>query len=216
VIDAVVFDMDGVIVDSEQVWDDVRRTYTREVGGTFPEEATRAMMGMSSPEWSRYMAETLGIPRTPEQINADIVARMLERYGKEPPLIQGAADAVRRIGARWPLAIASSSNAELIDMVLRAAGLHSLFQVTVSSEEVAHGKPAPDVYLEAAARLGVDPRRCTAIEDSQAGIRSAKAAGMWVVAIPNPHFPPDDEALAQADVVLDSIDQVWPEAIVPE
>jgi HAD superfamily hydrolase (TIGR01509 family) len=174
------------------------------------------MMGMSSPEWSRYMAETLGIPRTPEQINADIVARMLEQYGQEPPLIPGAADAVRRIAARWPLAIASSSNAELIDTVLRAAGLHSLFQVTVSSEEVAHGKPAPDVYLEAAARLGVGPRRCTAIEDSQAGIRSAKAAGMWVVAIPNPHFPPDDEALAQADVVLDSIDQVWPEAIVPE
>jgi HAD superfamily hydrolase (TIGR01509 family) len=216
VIDAVVFDMDGVIVDSEQVWDDVRRSYTREVGGTFPEEATRAMMGMSSPEWSRYMAETLGIPRTREEINADIVARMLERYGKEPPLIPGAADAVRRIAARWPLAIASSSNAELIDTVLRAAGLHSLFQVTVSSEEVAHGKPAPDVYLEAAARLGVDPRRCTTIEDSQAGIGSATAAGMWVVAIPNPHFPPDDEALAQADVVLDSIDQVWPEAIVPE
>jgi HAD superfamily hydrolase (TIGR01509 family) len=216
VIDAVVFDMDGVIVDSEQVWDDVRRTYTREVGGTFTEEATRAMMGMSSPEWSRYMSEALGVPGTPEQINADIVARMLERYGEEPPLIPGAADAVRRIAARWPLAIASSSNRELIDVVLRAAELHSLFQVTVSSEEVAHGKPAPDVYLEAAARLGVEPRRCTAIEDSHAGIRSAKGAHMWVVAVPNPHFPPDGEALAQADVVLDSIDQVWPEAIVPE
>jgi HAD superfamily hydrolase (TIGR01509 family) len=215
VIDAVVFDMDGVIVDSEQVWDDVRQTYTREVGGTFTEEATRAMMGMSSPEWSRYMSESLGVPGTPEQINADIVARMLERYGQEPPLIPGATDAVRRIAARWPLAIASSSNRELIDMVLHAAGLHSLFQVTVSSEEVAHGKPAPDVYLEAAARLGVEPGRCTAIEDSQAGIRSAKGAGMWVVAVPNPHFPPDDEALAQADVVLDSIDKVWPETIVP-
>ena len=214
-IDAVVFDMDGVIVDSEQVWDDVRQTYTREVGGTFTEEATRAMMGMSSPEWSRYMSESLGVPGTPEQINADIVARMLERYGQEPPLIPGATDAVRRIAARWPLAIASSSNRELIDMVLHAAGLHSLFQVTVSSEEVAHGKPAPDVYLEAAARLGVEPGRCTAIEDSQAGIRSAKGAGMWVVAVPNPHFPPDDEALAQADVVLDSIDKVWPETIVP-
>jgi HAD superfamily hydrolase (TIGR01509 family) len=215
VIDAVVFDMDGVIVDSEQVWDDVRRTYTHEVGGTFTEDATRAMMGMSSPEWSRYMSESLGVPGTPEQINADIVARMLERYGQEPPLIPGATDAVRRIAARWPLAIASSSNRELIDMVLHAAGLHSLFQVTVSSEEVAHGKPAPDVYLEAAARLGVEPGRCTAIEDSQAGIRSAKGAGMWVVAVPNPHFPPDDEALAQADVVLDSIDKVWPETIVP-
>jgi HAD superfamily hydrolase (TIGR01509 family) len=212
VTDAVVFDLDGVIVDSEQVWDEVRQVYTGEVGGTFTHEATRAMMGMSSPEWSRYMAESLGVPGTPEQINADIVERMLERYGEAPPLIPGAVDAVRRIAARWPLAIASSSNAELIEVVLRVAGIDSLFQVAVSSEEVARGKPAPDVYIEAARRLGVEPARCGAVEDSHAGIRSAKGAGMWVVAVPNPHFPPDDAALALADVKLGSITELTVEA----
>jgi HAD superfamily hydrolase (TIGR01509 family) len=214
VTEAVVFDLDGVIVDSEQVWDEVRQAYTREVGGTFTEAATRAMMGMSSPEWSRYMSESLGVPGTPEEINAAIVERMLERYGASPPLIPGAVDAVRRIGARWPLAIASSSNPELIEVVLRAAGIDSLFEAAVSSEEVARGKPAPDVYLETARRLGVDPGRCAAIEDSHAGIRSAKSAGMLVVAVPNLHFPPDDEAVAQADVVLGSIGDLQPETIV--
>ncbi len=213
-IEAVVFDLDGVIVDSEQVWDDVRQVYTREVGRTFPPEATRAMMGMSSPEWSRYMAESVGVPGTPEQINADIVERMLERYGSAPPLIPGAVTAVRVIAARWLLAIASSSNAELIEVVLRAAGIDALFQTAVSSEQVARGKPAPDVYLEAARRLGVEPSRCGAVEDSHAGIRSAKAAGMRVVAVPNPHFPPDDAALAQADVVLGSIGELTIQAFL--
>ncbi len=212
-IDAVVFDLDGVIVDSEQVWDDVRQNYTSAAGGTFTEEATRAMMGMSSTEWSRYMAESLGVPGTPEQINADIVALMLERYGEAPPLIPGAVDAVRRVGARWRLAIASSSNPELIEAVLRSADIESLFETAVSSEEVARGKPAPDVYLEAARRLGVEPVRCAAVEDSHAGIRSAKFAGMRVVAVPNPHFPPDDGALAQADIVLRSIAELTVEAI---
>ena len=212
-IDAVVFDLDGVIVDSEQVWDEVRQIYTREAGGTFTEEATRAMMGMSSPEWSRYMSESLDVPGTPEEINADIVERMLDRYGEAPPLIPGSVDAVRRIGARWPLAIASSSNPELIEVVLRVAGLDSLFRTAVSSQEVARGKPAPDVYLEAARRLGAEPGRCAAVEDSHAGIRSAKAAGMLVLAVPNPHFPPDEEALAKADVVLGSIVELTPESL---
>jgi len=213
VIDAVVFDLDGVIVDSEQVWDEVREAYTREVGGTYTDEATRSMMGMSSTEWSRYMAEALRVPGTPAEINEAIVARMLERYGEAPPLIPGAVDAVRRIAAGWPLAVASSSNPELIEVVLRSARLEELFPVTVSSQEVARGKPAPDVYLEAAARLGVEAVRCAAVEDSHNGIRSAKAAGMRVVAIPNPHFPPDDEAIAQADVVLGTIDELTPELV---
>jgi HAD superfamily hydrolase (TIGR01509 family) len=170
-------------------------------------------MGMSSTEWSRYMAEALRVPGTPAEINEAIVARMLERYGEAPPLIPGAVDAVRRIAARWPLAVASSSNPELIEVVLRSARLEELFPVTVSSQEVARGKPAPDVYLEAAARLGVEAVRCAAVEDSHNGIRSAKAAGMRVVAIPNPHFPPDDEAMAQADVVLGTIDELTPELV---
>jgi HAD superfamily hydrolase (TIGR01509 family) len=214
VIDAVVFDMDGVIVDSEQVWDDVRENYTHDVGGRYTASATRDMMGMSSLEWSRYMAEVLGVPGTPEEINAAVVALMLERYGESPPLISGAVDAVRRIAARWPLAIASSSNPELIEVVLRSAGLQDAFPVLVSSQEVARGKPAPDVYLEAARRLDVAPARCAAVEDSHNGIRAAKAAGMRVLAVPNPHFPPDDEALRQADVVLGAVSELTPELVL--
>jgi HAD superfamily hydrolase (TIGR01509 family) len=195
------------------VWDEVREQYVREVGGTYTESATRDMMGMSSLEWSRYMAEALGVPGTPEEINAAIVQRMLERYGEAPPLIPGAVEAVRRCAERWPLAVASSSNPELIEVVLDAAGLHDVIPVVVSSQEVARGKPAPDVYVEAARRLGVDPQTCAAVEDSHDGICSAKAAGMRVIAIPNPHYPPDEEALAQADVVLHSISELTPEVI---
>jgi HAD superfamily hydrolase (TIGR01509 family) len=208
VIEAVVFDLDGVIVDSEQVWDEVREAYVVETGGRYSERATREMMGMSSPEWSTYMSEELAVPGTPEEINAAIVERMLARYGEAPPLIPGAVVAVRRIAARWPLAIASSSNPELIEVVVRAAGLGDVFGIAVSSQEVPRGKPAPDVYLEAARRLGVEPTSCGAVEDSHNGIRSAKAAGMRVVAVPNPHFPPDDEAMAAADVVIGSIDEL--------
>ncbi len=212
-IAAVVFDMDGVIVDSEQVWDDVREQYVVETGGTYTQSATRDMMGMSSVEWSRYMADVLGVPGTPEEINAAIVERMLARYGEAPPLIPGAVDAVRGCAERWPLAVASSSNPELIQVVLDAAGLHDVIPVVVSSQEVLRGKPSPDVYLEAARRLGADPGDCVAVEDSHNGIRSAKAAGMRVVAIPNPHFPPDDEALAHADVVLRSIRELTVEVV---
>ena len=206
--DAVVFDLDGVIVDSEQVWDEVRELYARESGGRYTDQATRDMMGMSSPEWSRYMAEALGVPGTPDEINAAIVERMLERYGDAPPLIPGAVDAVRRIAAHVPLAIASSSNPELIEVVLRSSGLARDFAAAVSSQEVPRGKPSPDVYLEAARRLGIDSARCGAVEDSHNGIRSAKAAGMRVVAVPNPHYPPDDESLALADVVVASIGEL--------
>jgi HAD superfamily hydrolase (TIGR01509 family) len=215
VIDAVVFDMDGVLIDSEQVWDEVRRELARERGRPWPDTATRDMMGMSSPEWSAYMHEAVGLPEAPEEINREVVARMLERYGEGPPWLPGAVEGVRRIADRWPLGLASSSNRELIDAVLDAGGLSSLFRATVSSEEVPRGKPAPDVYHEAARRLGVAPERAAAIEDSHNGIRSAKAAGMRVVAIPNPHFPPDDDALAEADVVLPSIEELTPEVILP-
>ena len=213
--EAVVFDLDGVIVDSEQVWDAVRVRYVRESGRPFPQRATRDMMGMSSPEWSRYLAEQLGVPGTPEEINAAVVSRMLDRYAHGPPFIDGAVDAVRRIADRRPVAVASSSNREVIDVVLSAAGLDSLVRASVSSEEVARGKPAPDVYLEALRRLGVEPPRSAAVEDSHNGIRSAKSAGMRVIAIPNPHFPPDEEALALADVVLDSIQNLTIEVVDP-
>lgn len=211
-IDAVVFDLDGVIVDSEHVWDEVREVYTREAGGTYTESATRDMMGMSSVEWSRYMHDALGVPAAPEEINAEVVRRMLERYGEAPPLIPGSVEAVRTCSERWPLAVASSSNPELIEVVLERAALRELFRAVVSSQDVARGKPAPDVYLEAARRLEVEPARCAAVEDSHNGIRSAKSAGMRVAAVPNTHFPPDVESLALADVVVRSVADV-PEAI---
>jgi HAD superfamily hydrolase (TIGR01509 family) len=205
---AVVFDMDGVLLQSEEVWDAVREQFVRERGGRYDPEIQRAMMGMSSPEWSRYLHEHAGVADTPEAINAEVVRRMLASYRNHLPLIAGAQDAVRRLAARFPLGLASSSNRELIDVVLDVSGLASSFAATVSSEEVAHGKPAPDVYLEAARRLGVDPGRCCAIEDSHGGIRSAKSAGMRVVAIPNPTYPPDEEALALAHVVVRSLDDL--------
>jgi len=205
-IAAVVFDLDGVLLQSEEVWDAVRERYVRERGGRYDDEVQRAMMGMSAPEWSAFLHEDAGVPGTPEQINADVVELMLEAYRRDLPLLPGAVDVVRRIAAQFRLALASSSNRAIFEEVLRLAGIADCFQATVSSEEVARGKPAPDVYLEAARRLGVVPERCAAVEDSHAGIRSAHAAGMRVIAIPNPSYPPDDESLAVADAVVESLD----------
>ena len=214
-IEAVVFDLDGIIVDSEHVWDDVRQELAEERGGRWHDRASRDMMGMSSPEWSRYMHDVIGLAESPEEINAEVVRRMEAGYRERLPLIPGAVEAVERLAARWPLGLASSSNRELIDLALESSGLGRLFAATVSSEEVARGKPAPDVYLEAARRLGVPPGRCAAIEDSENGILSAKAAGMRVLAIPNPQFPPAPEALAEADAVLASIVELTPELVDP-
>ena len=207
-IEAVVFDLDGVILETEEVWDEVREELARERGGRYDERAQRAMMGMSSREWSRFMHDELGVPDAPEEISAEVVRRMIARYRERLPLIPGAREAVERLASRWPLAVASSSNRELIDAALELSGLAPFFRVTVSSEEVARGKPAPDVYLEAARQLEVEARRCAAVEDSHNGIRSARAAGMRVIAIPNPSFPPDAEALEHADVVLGSIEEL--------
>jgi HAD superfamily hydrolase (TIGR01509 family) len=216
VIDAVVFDLDGVLLDTEELWDEARQELAAERGARWPEGAQQAMMGMSSPEWSRYMHDVVGLVEPPEEISAEVVSRLEQLYRERLPLVGGATEAVRRIGSRWPLAIASSSNRPLIDLFVELTGTAELFRATVSSEEVAGGKPAPDVYLEAARRLGVDPTRCAAIEDSENGIRSAAAAGMRVVAIPNAVFPPGEDALARADSVLASLDELTVEALAPD
>jgi HAD superfamily hydrolase (TIGR01509 family) len=212
-IEAAVFDLDGVLIQTEEIWDEVREAFVRERGGRYDEQAQRAMMGMSSLEWSRFIHDELGVPDPPEEISSEVVRRMEERYREQLPLVEGAVEAVERLAASWPLGLASSSNRPLIDAVLELAGLTPFFRATVSSEEVAHGKPAPDVYLEAARRLGVEADACAAIEDSSSGIRSAKAAGMAVIAIPNPSYPPDEEALSAADVVVGSLDELAPEVI---
>ncbi len=204
-IEAVVFDLDGVLLDSEHVWDEVREELARERGGRWHDQAQADMMGMSSTEWSRYMHEIIGLPEPPEAINAEVVTRMQARYAEHLPLVEGAVEAVTRLAGAFRLGLASSSNRPLIGFVLEAAGIGDLFAAIVSSEEVARGKPAPDVFLEAARRLGVAPDRCAAIEDSGNGIRAAHAAGMRVIAIPNRRYPPPADALALAEVVLDSL-----------
>jgi HAD superfamily hydrolase (TIGR01509 family) len=212
-IDVVVFDLDGLLLDSEHLWDEAREQLARERGGRWHDRAQADMMGMSSPEWSRYMHERIGLAESPEEISAEVVRRLDALYRERLPLVPGAREAVERIAARWALGLASSSNRPVIDLALELAGLASYFRATVSSEEVGHGKPAPDVYLEAARRLDVDPSRAAAIEDSRNGVLSAAAAGMRVVAIPNRRFPPGKEALQRADVVLDALDELTPEAI---
>jgi HAD superfamily hydrolase (TIGR01509 family) len=212
-IEAVVFDLDGVIVDSEHVWDAAREALARERGGRWHEGAQQDMMGMSSVEWSRYMHDVIGLKDPPEEISAEVARRLEATYREELPLIDGATEAVARLAERWPLAVASSSNRPIIDLVLVLSGLDRFFRATVSSEEVPRGKPAPDVYLEAARRLGADPERSAAVEDSRSGILSARAAGMRVVAIPNMRFPPGEEALAAADVLIPSIGELTPDVV---
>jgi HAD superfamily hydrolase (TIGR01509 family) len=213
---AVIFDLDGVLLDSEQRWNRAKEELVRAAGGHWRPEAERAMMGMSSPEWAAYLRHELGVPMTPEAISREVVRRMEDGYRHGLPLLPGAQRAVRSLAERWPLALASSSNREIIDLVIDLADLTGAFQATLSSEEVARGKPAPDVYLEVARRLGVDPGRCVAIEDSSNGLRAAATARMTVIAVPNPHYAPDPDALSLAaattavvgDVTVELVERV--------
>jgi len=211
--EAVIFDLDGVIVDSEQVWAEVRERFVRKQGGRWSNDATREMMGMSSTEWSAYMADELGVPLPAREISDRVIEQVGDVYRQSLPLIPGATDAVRRLGAAWRLGLASSANRPLIDLVLELAGLSDLFEITISSEEVARGKPAPDVYVEATARLGIEPSHAAAIEDSTSGLLAARRARLAVIAIPNRSFPPTREALDAADRVLASLDELDREAV---
>jgi HAD superfamily hydrolase (TIGR01509 family) len=211
--DAVIFDLDGVLLDSEQHWNEAKQQLVRTAGGRWLEDAPTAMMGMSSPEWSAYMRDELGVPRDVAAINSEVVGLMEQGYARELPLLPGAREAVAALAQHWPLGLASSSNREIIDLVLELAGLDGAFAVTLSSEEVARGKPAPDVYLEAGRRLGIAPDRCVAIEDSANGLRAADAAGMAVVAVPNPHYPPGAEALGLAAAIVSTPRELTPELI---
>jgi len=203
-----VFDLDGVLLDSEPVWNETREALVRERGGTWNERATTDMMGMSSKEWSSYMHDRLGVPMSAAEINDDVVRRVASTYEHGLPLLPHAIETVRELAARWPLGLASSSNRPIIDLVLERAGVRRGFAAVVSSEEVPNGKPAPDVYLAAARQLDVDPAECAAVEDSTNGIKSAVAAGMRTIAVPNRQFRPDDEVLDTALVVVPSLAEV--------
>ena len=204
-IQAVVFDLDGVLVDSEPVWEQVRRELVAERGGHWAPDAQRRLMGMSTPEWAAYLSRDLGVGLPPGQVATLVIDRMAARYAERVPLMDGAADAVRRMAARWPLGVASSSPPRLIEAVLRSAGLSSCFSAAMSTEQVARGKPAPDIYLAVAAALGYSPGDCAAVEDSANGLRSAAAAGLQVIAVPQPRYPPEPDAFARASLVLPSL-----------
>nr|WP_306270206.1 HAD family phosphatase [Ornithinimicrobium sp. HY1793] len=202
---AVVFDMDGVLTDTETIWDEVRRGLAAQDGVPWPEGATEAMMGMSTPEWAQFLASEVGISGDPAERTLE---GMAARYREHLPTLPGAVEAVQRLAARWPLALASSSARRLIDTSLATLGITDRFEVSVSTEEVARGKPAPDGFLRACELLGVEPARAVAIEDSSNGLRSASAAGMRVIAVPHEAFPPAADALALADVVVRNLDEV--------
>lgn len=211
--EAVVFDCDGVLIDSEPVWERVRRKFVADHGGRWAKDAQDRMMGMSTAEWSAYMSEDFGLRLPPRQVADQVIEAMAAEYRTHLPLLPGAVDAVRALSAHWPLAVASSAPRSLIEAVLDAAALRDAFRAAVSSEEVARGKPAPDVYLEAANRVGITPATCVAVEDSSNGLRAASAAGMTVIAVPRPEYPPADDALQKARLVLDSLTSLTPAAI---
>ncbi len=214
-IEAVVFDLDGVLVDSEPIWNEVRRRFVGAQGGRWVDGADRRMLGMATAEWARYLHDDLGVDLPEPDIADRVVDAMTARYADAVPLLPGAAEAVERVARRWPLGLASSSPSRLIGPTLEAAGLAAWFRVTVSTEEVGPGKPAPDVYLAAARRLGTVPDRCAAVEDSTNGLRSARAAGLRVVAVPTRSYPPDPAELARADAVIGSLDELTDGVIDP-
>ncbi|AGL19713.1 HAD family phosphatase [Actinoplanes sp. N902-109] len=212
-IAAVVFDLDGVIIDTEEVWEEVRRGYVAEHGKQFLPDTQTRMMGMSTQEWSAHLSDEVGVPRSAEQVAADVLDRMAQRYREAVPLIPGSVAAVRRMAERFPVALCSSSARVLIDQVIESAGLTGVFRTTLSTEEVPRGKPYPDAYLEAVGRLGLAPEVCAAVEDSSNGLRSAGAAGLAVIAVPHGVYPPAEDALALARLVLHSLDDLTVEAV---
>ena len=211
---AVVFDMDGTLIETEPTWDLVRRGLAESEDLVWPEEATRAMMGMSTQEWSAYLADVVGLAGSAQDAAKRTIDGMVAAYARGLEVLPGAVDAVRRMHARWPIGLASSSPRLLIDAAVATMGIAELLVTTVSTEELnGVGKPAPDVYLEVCRRIGVTPRTTVAVEDAHNGILSARAAGLKVVAIPPDFNPPPASTLALADVVLDSLDDLTPDLI---
>lgn len=212
-IEAVVFDLDGVLIDTEEAWDATRRDLAADAGRPWPPDATVRMLGMSTPEWSRYLLETVGVPGTAEEVARTVIDRMARAYAVRLPLIPGAVETVVRLAQRWRLGLATSAPRVLIDVVLSGSGLTGRFEATVSTEEVSAGKPSPVVYQAVTELLGVRPERTVAIEDSSNGLRSAAAAGLHVLAVPNRAFPPEPDALALASTSVSGLAEITPELV---
>ena len=213
-IDTVIFDLDGVLLETEQEWNDVRREFAARHGGHWEEYDQPAVMGANSMQWAKYMRDKVGVHLTPQEIYDGVIDGLRARYAQHLPLIPGAREAVAGLAARFRLGVASSSPIEIIEHSLELAGLRKYFGALVSSDEVAAGKPAPDVYLEACRRLGTVPARAVAIEDSSNGLRAAAAAGLALIAVPNPAFPPSPDALSLADIVVGSVSEVTGDIIL--
>lgn len=205
--EAIIFDLDGTLADTETVWDGIRQGLAEEAGVEWPTGATRAMMGMSTREWSTYLAEEVGLPFAPDEVAKLTIDKMAQHYREGVTLLPGAVESVRRMAAHYLVGIASSSPRVLIDAFVDVLGISDLIQVSVSTEEVERGKPAPDGFIKACALLGVEPGAAIAIEDSTNGIVSALAAGMTVIAVP-PHFHPPSRELLARTTVLESLDEL--------
>ena len=201
-IQAVIFDMDGVLVDSEHYWIQSRQEFAQAHGRTWTPEMQQQVMGRSTAAWARVMREQLELDLPAEAIMDGIVGRVIAHYERELPLMPGALEAVRLAASAYRIALASGSPTAIIERVLDLTGLDSVFEHVLYGDDFEHGKPAPDIYLETARRLGLLPAECVGIDDSGNGVRALKAAGMYAIAAPSPGFPLPADILALADAHL--------------
>jgi HAD superfamily hydrolase (TIGR01509 family) len=214
---AVIFDLDGTLVDAEIWWNEIREAWAAEHGRDWTAADQAAVMGANSAGWGRIMRDRLDLDLPVPEIVDAIVGGVVERYRvRGAPVIDGAAEMVRRLAADgMPLAVASSAHRAVIDAALGALGIDQLFQAVVTSDQVAHGKPAPDVYLLAASKLGVDPVDCLVVEDSLNGVLAGRAAGMTVALVPNEAVPPAPGAREAASIVLERLTDLEPLPMLP-
>ncbi len=212
-----IFDLDGTLVDAEIWWNEIREAWAAEHGRDWTAADQAAVMGANSAGWGRIMRDRLDLDLPVPEIVDAIVGGVVERYRvRGAPVIDGAEEMVRRLAAEgMPLAVASSAHRAVIDAALGALGIEQLFQAVVTSDQVAHGKPAPDVYLLAASKLGVDPVDCLVVEDSLNGVLAGRAAGMTVALVPNEAVPPAPGAREAASIVLERLTDLEPLPMLP-
>ena len=213
-IKAVLFDLDGVLVDTEIWWDEARLAFAESQGRAWTEADRAAIMGSNTRQWRALMRDRLDLAIPEADIERAVIGAMLTRYADEgPPVIGDAVSVVRHLARRYSLAVASSAPPQIIEAALLGMGLRDAFAAVASSDEVPFGKPAPDVYLLAARRLGVAPATCLVVEDSLNGVLAALAASMPVVLIPNASIPPAPGAREAATLEVASLRDVDPEQL---